>query len=306
MSFDPLFAIYRNFATMVQRVDRVYPAAVESHRDGTPLGLAVLAERPLQIDPGLRAAGQQHLQEVAARSSRMHDGRVLAFVAADGFPLVCGHGGYFDAIATSDSLRAEYLDFVADEGTKRAGLDALPLRRLAHEVCGGDPLRSGSGRVAAIGVSVAVTVPAARGRALLLGLRSHTVATDPDMWHVAPSGTLEPGGTDPVIDVVERELCEELGVRLEEPAALSTRLRPLGIGFDLLRLRPEICLQLDLTAQDIPAEGIVVAPGEFQDRCLVELSNAGLSEFWDRHPPETLTPAAAATIALLEIGRREL
>jgi len=298
-SFDSLLPLYRDLATVVRRAGRIYPAALESH-GGSPVGLTERAEDPLWVDTTLQAGGQEHLREVARRSPRMHDGPVLACVATDGFPLICAGGGYFDAIATSDSLRAEYLDCVARDSELHIDLDALPLRRLAHEACAGDALHSGRGRVAAVGVSVVVTLPVASGRALLLGLRSHGVATDPDMWHVAPSGTLEPEGADPVIDVVERELSEELGVRVGTSEALSARLKPLGIGFDLLRLRPEICLLLDLSEQELPPQGLFLAPGEFQNQCLVELSDSSMSEFWASHPPEILTPAAAAAIALLE------
>jgi 8-oxo-dGTP pyrophosphatase MutT (NUDIX family) len=299
VSFDSLLALYGDLATVVQRSGRIYPAALEGHCDAAA-GLVAFSREPLWIDPGLRAGGQHHLEAVARRSPQMHDGRVLACVATIGFPLTCVPGGYFDAIATSDSLRAEFLDSVGRTQASRADPANLPLRRLAHEASGGDPLHSGRGRVAAVGVSVAVTLPSAPLRVLVLGLRNHAVATDPDMWHVAPSGTLEPSEEDPVIALVERELSEELGVRPDTPAALAARLKPLGIGFDLLRLRPEICLRLDLEEHEFPREGPFLTRGEFQDRCLVALSGSSMSAFWERHPPELLTPAAAAAIALLE------
>jgi 8-oxo-dGTP pyrophosphatase MutT (NUDIX family) len=288
---------------VVQRAGRVYPAAVERH-DGSSFPLAKLADDPLWIDPALRAAGQAHLLQVAARSSPMHDGRVLACLTTDGFPLICATSGYFDAIATSDSLRAEYLDRVAEDPRSQVNLDALPLRGLAHAACAGDVLHSGRGRVAAVGVSVAVTLPSASGRALVLGLRNDALAADPGMWHVAPSGMLEPGGADPVLELVERELSEELDVHVGAAGELSARLRLLGIGYDLLRLRPEICLRLDLNERDLPSQGLLLTPNEFQAQCLIGLSELSMSEFWTSHPPQTLTPAAAATIALLETAER--
>jgi 8-oxo-dGTP pyrophosphatase MutT (NUDIX family) len=316
-SFDPLLALYGELATVVRRAGQVYPAAVECHR-GSPIGLAKLADSPLWIDPPLRAGGQRHLREVAARSPRMHDGQVLACLTTDGFPLMCATGGYFDAIATSDSLRAEYVERMMTHGEgSHTDLDTLPLRRRAHEACAGDALRRGRGRVAAVGVSVAVTLPSPSGRVLLLGLRSATVATDPGMWHVAPSGTLEhdrtdsgageakleAGGTDLVLDVVERELSEELGVHIDA-AQLSARLSLLGIGYDLLRLRPEICLRLDLLERDLPSQGPLLDLGEFQSQRLIGLSQSSMSEFWASHPPRTLTPAATATIALMEAAEK--
>jgi hypothetical protein len=103
-----------------------------------------------------------------------------------------------------------------------------------------------------------------------------------------------------VIGVVGRELCEELGIRLGTADDLAGRLTPLGVGFDLLRLRPEICLRLDLSEHEYPHGGPHLSASEFQDRYLVELSANSMNTFWETHPPETLTPAAAATIGLLE------
>jgi len=303
LSFDALLPLYRDLAAVVQRGGRVYPAALESHR-GSPTGLIESEGQALWIEPALQTAGQPHLREVIGRSPEMYDGRVLACVVADGFPIRCTAGGYFDAIATSDSLRSEYMDRVPLDSGTHTTLEDLPLRRLAHEASAGNVLRSGRGRVAAIGVSVAVTVPVTSGRALILGLRSDRVAADPHMWHVAPSGMLEPRGADPVIDLVERELSEELGIEVGQSEELSSRLESLGLGFDLLRLRPEICLRLDLLEQEIQRQGLVLAREEFQDQCLVELSDSGMSDFWRSHPPHTLTPAAAATIALLEAAER--
>jgi 8-oxo-dGTP pyrophosphatase MutT (NUDIX family) len=294
--FDSLLAIYGDLATVVQRGGRVYPAAIQHDVGGSMASLVERSNEPLLIDGNLRGAGEAHLQAVAARSPGMHDGSVEACVTAAGFPLRSAPGGYFDAIATSDSLRAEYVKALAD----RTGLASLPLRTLAHQASGGDPLRSGQGRVAAIGVSVAVILPWGASRGLVLGLRSSDLATDPGMWHIAPSGTLEPGGEDPVIRVVKRELAEELNVHLDSEDDLAGRLEPLGIGFDLLRLRPEICLRLELQDAEAPSSGPVLSSLEFQERALVETSGTSMAAFWQSHPPEILTPAAAAAIALLE------
>ena len=301
--FGSLLPIYANLATVVQRAGRVYPTALERHDAALAEGLVEVSTEPLWIDPKLRAAGQQHLRSVSRRSPQMHDGRVLACIAAHGFPIRFASAGYFDAIATSDSLRAEYIQNRERESTSPADLSTLPLRMLAHKASQGDALRSGRGRVAAIGVSVVVTLPSDSGRAFVLGLRNHAVATDPGMWHVAPSGTLEPAHRDhqdPVIGAIVRELAEELGIRLDVAGDLARRLRPLGVGFDLLRLRPEICLRLDLNDDEYPTGGPLLSAQEFQERSLVELSTSSMEAFWKTHPPEALTPAAAAAIALLE------
>jgi 8-oxo-dGTP pyrophosphatase MutT (NUDIX family) len=295
MEFQPLLTLYGTSASVLQRAGRVHPAAIEPLR-GAPLGLARPSAQELWIDPELRAAGAAHLEAVAKRSPGMHDGRVLACTAIEGFPLEYASGGYFDAIATSDSLRAEYLDV----SRSITGLSALPLRTLAHRAAGGDPLHRGRGRVAAVGVSVAVTLPLRATRGVVLGRRNHEVATDPGMWHLAPSGTLEPAEGDPVIALVRHELSEELGIELPPPDRLEQRLRTLGVSHDLLRLRPEICLRLDLEQGEYPPAGPSLSSREFQDIDIVELSTIGLQDFWRTHPPETLTSAAAGTIALLE------
>lgn len=298
MDFEPLAKLYGNVANVVRRAGRVHPAAIEPH-GAAAAGLVEPSPDPAWIDPALRAAGRRHLELVQSRSPRMHNGRVMACVTSAGFPLTCAPAGYFDAIATSDSLRAELLDAMGD-GPPAQLLDVLPLRRLAHAACDEDPLHSGRGRVAAVGVSVAVTLPTVPVRALVLGLRNHEVATDPDMWHVAPSGTLEPSKQDPVLTLIEHELYEELGIRVVRPAELPGRLSVLGVGFDLLRLRPEICLRLDLLPEELPQAGVSLSPREFQDNRLIEISQSSLSAFWEAHPPELLTPAAASTVALLE------
>lgn len=252
--FEPLLEMYADLTTVVQRSDRVYPAAFEPHPAAG--ALVELSDEELRIDPDLRAGGDAHLAAVAARSPTMHDGKVVACVNASAFPLTCIAAGYFDAIATSDSLCAEYLATLSSGPGPSGGLASLPLRKRAHEAAEGNVLHLGRGRVAAVGVSVLATVPTRGGRAVVLGQRSHDVATDPGLWHVAPSGTLEPTPGDIVTDVVRRELAEELGISLGPGGSpLRARLAPLGIGFDLLRLRPEICVRLDLDEDEVPSEG---------------------------------------------------
>jgi hypothetical protein len=110
---------------------------------------------------------------------------------------------------------------------------------------------------------------------VLLGRRAPDLAADPGRWHVSPSGTLEPGAG--LEDQVDRELDEELGMRAEGG------YRPLGFGFDLLRLRPEICLACEL------AEGEVRLGKEFGEARWLDPAQS-----W----PAELTPAAAAALAL--------
>ena len=179
----------------------------------------------------------------------------------DGSTVHTTRSGYFAALATGDALRAEW---------EREGFG--PLRARAHELAGGEPLRSGHGRAASLGLAVATLH---EGR-VLLGRRSQELATDPGHWHTAPSGTLEP--ERPLADQVAAELEEEIGVTGAGPA------EPLGLGFDLPRLRVELCLSLELYS------------GEFElGEEFVEASWIDPRGRW----PEPLAPAAAAVLALL-------
>jgi 8-oxo-dGTP pyrophosphatase MutT (NUDIX family) len=225
---------------------------------------------------------------VRARAPQLYDGPVLAFDRLDGDTIVCLGGRYFEMLATTDVLRDEYIAAGPDE--------ELPLRDLAHTAAAGDPLRSGTGRAAAVGMTLVVTLPAADGRAMLLGRRRGDLGADPGSWHVPPSGMIEPGGS-PLRESVVRELREELGLQLAEP-----NLVPLGIGWDLLRLRPEVCLRLDLGVEDVSGSGPTLSPSEYVETARIPLSTEGLKDFWQAHPPPAVTPAAAAAIALVEGG----
>lgn len=257
----------------------------------------------------LLEAGRDHLDALRAAHPRMHDGTVLRWLATlpgpDGRPtrLQVTTGGYFAMVATCDALRAERL--AADPATDDA---ALPLRRLAHDLAG-DPLASGAGRVAALGLSVVVTVPdphAAdpRARSLLLGRRSTSNALDVGHWHVAPSGMVEPDSPDdgraarPLSQTLVTELAEELGVTLTVEDA-AARARVLGVVHDLLRLRPDVAVRLDLTTDE--AGGIRIGD-EFDDLTRVPL--AALRD-GDWTPPGPLTPAATGALRLLAQASRQ-
>jgi 8-oxo-dGTP pyrophosphatase MutT (NUDIX family) len=281
--FERLADLYEGAATVVRREGRAYPAAVEP----SPVTAIAVAERPAPVDPGLSAAGAAHLAAIRA-GRRVHDGpvAVLDGVAAD--RVTAAIGSYFEMIATCDSLAAEYA----------AASGSLPLRDRAHLVAGGNPLHDGRGRAAAIGVSVAAVVRTRRGRGLVLGRRRADLAVEPGRWHVLPSGIVEEWDDDPVLDTLARELREEIGVDFGSEAELRARLTPLGLGHDLPRLRPDVCFRLDL--EDFPVADLAADRDELDAIEVVELSRAGLRDFWRDHPPSALTPPAAATVALLE------
>jgi 8-oxo-dGTP pyrophosphatase MutT (NUDIX family) len=218
----------------------------------------VIDDGPWPVDAALRAGGAAHLAALRRRVPAMHDGPVLAMTAVSGEVVHARAAGYFDMVATADALAHD-----------------PALRARAAALAGGDPLHRGDGRVAALGLSVAATLPDAR---VLLGRRRADLPLDPGAWHVVPSGMLEPE-PDPIGAAVAREALEELGV-----AADPSAVRTLGLGWDLARLRPEVCLALALEA--VPAR----AGGEEFD--LVEA-------FEVARPPAPLTPGAACALALL-------
>lgn len=294
MDDDPaaLARLYADAPGVVRRAGRTYPAAVTALPDAT----LRLVDRPADVDAALLAGGAAHLAAVRA-GGRVHDGPVLCLdrvSGAPGAPVVeVVRGGYFGMLATCDALRAELLAAGPADGPA-AGWDRLPLRARAHEVAG-DPTTSGTGRVAAVGVSVLLVVRDDAGApAVVLGRRSARAGLDAGRWHVAPSGMLEPAADGAhLATTVATELHEELGVD-RDVAAVTASLRVLGLVTDLARLRPDVVVLLDAgPARPVPGP-------EFDALELVPLTADGLADLWRRRPPEQLTPAAAGALALAE------
>jgi 8-oxo-dGTP pyrophosphatase MutT (NUDIX family) len=186
--------------------------------------------------------------------------------------LTVREGGYFDHVAIGLAVAAR-----------------PAARELATRLAGGDPLRSGRGRSAGIGVSVTCVVEGGTG--LLLGRRRADLAVEGGRWHVAPSGMLEAAPRLPLHATAAREGFEELGI-----SAAPEAFRLLGVGWDLRRLTPEVALRLDLEA-DAGLAGRL-APDEFTEGRIWPLDD--LAGFWAAHGPEELTPPAAAAVALLQ------
>jgi 8-oxo-dGTP pyrophosphatase MutT (NUDIX family) len=222
----------------------------------------VVDDGPWPVDRTLRAGGAEHLAQLRRRVPAMHDGPVLAMTAVSGAVVHARRAGYFDMVATADALAHD-----------------PALRARAVALAGGDALRRGDGRVAALGLSVAATLPGGR---VLLGRRREELPLDPGAWHVVPSGMLEPE-PDPIGAAVAREALEELGVAVDPGA-----VRMLGLGWDLTRLRPEVCVALALEA--VPAR----AGGDEFD---------AVEAFAVADPPSPLTPGAACALALLSRAR---
>ncbi len=294
---------------LVERAGRRYAAAAAA-LDVALADAVVVEAAPAPLDGLVVAAGASHLERLRGQRPAMHDGPVLALQSLDGHVVRAARTGYFAMIASCDAIRAELdaasasvrADLPGRYAAPGTAMDDLPLRAAVHAAAGGDPLVSGAGRAAGLGVSAVLTVPTPGGpagsRSFVLGRRSADVAIDAGLWHVAPSGMLEalPGGA--LAGTVAVELAEEVAVEVavEQVAA---RASVLGLVHDLTRLRPDLSVRLDLTAEE--AAAVALPPGgEFDDLALIPLDAASMARFWGEHPPERLTPAAAGTLALVE------
>lgn len=284
-SFDDLALRYAGLGRPVYRNGTGFPVFIE--RVDVPWqGLLIDSSREAWIDPQLAASGNAHFQEVKTEHSAVFDGPVVVLDQIEYGVMATANSGYFNMLTTCDALRSEY-------ASRRHRASTMPLRGRAEELAGRDPLRVGTGRAAAIGVSTIVTLPNGGPRSFVLGRRRLDLAIDGGLWHVVPSGMLEPAHSgDALWRSVQRETEEELGVRINEPDA--ERLSALGYAFDLLRLRPEICLRLDL------AEFSFKVGDEFDRYQLVEVSHDGIDQFWTSMSPAEITPAGAGAVALLQ------
>jgi len=88
----------------VEHEGRTYPAAVA---ETWPVAIEEAAE-PVHLDPELLASGRSHVDEVARRTPRLHDGPVLALDCVEGETLHARPSGYLATVATADALRAEW------------------------------------------------------------------------------------------------------------------------------------------------------------------------------------------------------
>ncbi len=285
-------ALARLYPDALVRAGRTYPVVVRPFR-AAPAGFVDLCDDRVELDVQLRRGGDTHLAGMLAERT-LFDGAVLCW--RDGEQrFLASRGGYFDVTATCDALRAEFLTLAP---TRTVRLADLPLRARAHAVAG-DPLASGRGRAAGIGVSVLCTVPGRGGRAVLIGQR-HARVVDSGLWHVAPAGNMEsdPGTNgEHLAHTVAAELAEELGVPLSTAEVLR-RGSVLGMCHDLLRLRPDVVVRLDLTEGESVDH---LGAGQEYDR-IREVPLTDLSDVWTGLPPDQLTAPGAGALALLELS----
>ena len=253
---------------MIVRRGRAYRATIDDRNVESIDGAVVVHPGHARVDPGLRRAGATHLKRVLAASPGAFDGAVLALdrISSDGV-VHAVHGRYFDLLATCDALHDPVL------------------RARAEQLAAPDPLRSGWGRTAGIGISAVVV----RDGVFALGRRSLSVAMDPGRWHLVPSGTVDGRG---LRSTLVDELAEEHGLGGE----VLDGARVIALGHDVDRLHPELIVMTpDLG--DVPAPEL---SAEFQELREVALEQEAIDRLWLEFGPDDLTPAAALALAAIE------
>jgi len=194
----------------------------------------------------------------------------------DRLALQCYRGTYFDAIDSSESLEWELLSAIpalksSMEGDLTSFDRTLSLRKALHRDVS-DPVMSGDGRCAGIGISTLIAYQDDDELKLMLKKRSSTtVASHPGGIHVIPSGMFQQFSDEvdkefSIVHTVLREYLEEVfnvpesdyfgapaqsfygDSRIEYLLSLiddgKAGLYLSGIAVNLLTLRPEVCTLL--------------------------------------------------------------
>lgn len=243
-------------------------------------------------DPILRAAGEAHLERLRAGGAEIFDGPILAFSRLSGAMIEAYPASYFAATRSAGALETEARD---------AGRTRSPLREAAFAAAGGDPMRDGAGRVALVGVMIAVVLRRRGRRWLVIGRRSPRVASAIGTWAMI-AGSLEPHPSDaPLPATIAAELTEEYpGLAEVAPIGrMVARAVVLGGCFNVRRLVPSVCVAVEATIDRPPAALGPLTAREFTQTRLVRLDPAGAVSFWSTYGPDDLAPPAAATAALL-------
>lgn len=190
----------------------------------------------------------------------------------------CDLGYYYDGLDTCYALEWELLTGLIKKplaGFSQHDFNALmarlPLREKTHLHCP-DPVISGIGRSAFVGISALICYKDGDDYYLLLRKRSGTeVAVDTNMFHIIPSFVFQPATSFieqeySVVHNLKREYLEELFDRTE-PEKIEGDYRYFyndkrlvlleklitekeadiyftGVAINLLNLRPEVCLLL--------------------------------------------------------------
>lgn len=271
-----------NAEPILERCDQIYPIAVFRASKGQQSNPESALISLTQSQP----AGDDLLQDDSFRRMQARAGRRLEnrptftmkrlVTSGHRVGLECEMGEYFQALDTCDSLEWEILTHAVElQGMNIAAFRAFDERltqRTALHRRVADPVRDGSARSAAIGVSTLIACRDGDCTILLVRRRSRSgAAAQATAIHVVPSFMLQPvtGHVEQEFSVrhgIYREYLEELfdvPERSDEtadwryfyPDPRLGYLRSLldrgeaslyftGIAVSLLNLRPEICMLL--------------------------------------------------------------
>jgi hypothetical protein len=259
---------------MVRR-GREYPAELDEQHATSIADVLVVHDAEAAVDPELRQAGTPHLEAVLARSPGSFDGAVLALDRISDGVVYAVRATYFDMLATCDAIAAD-----------------PALRDWAERLAAPDPLRIGTGRAAAVGITAIVVRALTDGSTgFTLGQRSPELALDPGKWHVVPSGIVDGRG---LVGTILDELAGEHGIA--DPLAALDGAHVIALGYDVARIRPELTIMTralgDLAAPE-PSDEFVA----FRE---VTLELNAIDELWSSLGPDDLTPGAAVAVAAVE------
>ncbi len=281
----------RDTPGLIEAGGHAYPAVLLPRISADP-GRAVRADDvAADVDRELEAAGASHVDALREAGATLWDGPVLVYERVADGAVICRRSSYFRVLATSAAVGAELAVTGAD-----APLSELPLRRRAIRLAGGDPIASGRGRAAAVGLNIAVVAVGGGGRSALIGRRSRSMAAMPGMWSFV-AGNIEPtDGPRPLASALGRELTEEMpAISVADARELVSGARVHGACFSLGRLGPSLLAstRIDATADDL---GRLDAE-EFDETRVIDLDDP--ESCWTGMSPGSLVPSSAALLSEL-------
>lgn len=256
----------------------IFPSRFNQENNFSELLGALSSSESTALPEVFAEPGKIYLETLQQRSPGLWNGPTYCMSSLDlqnGLQLECKTGNYFDALVSCDLLEFELLTAFGDKAPHfndyASFTDSLQLRSALHQR--GNPLLQDCGRSAAIGISTSVLHRSRDGWRMLLRTCAPKIADEQHQLHVVPSGMMQPHGDVlrdySLLPTVYREYIEEVWLE-EEAAAKEGDLESLlqiprldnlhsmlssgkailqftGIAADLLKLRPEICMQLILT-----------------------------------------------------------
>lgn len=268
-----------------------YPAVMLGGVASDPSAAVTAIAAEAEVDTDLSRAGRAYLDAMQASDAEIWDGPILSYDRIVGASVQCRRSSYFTMLATSGALAAE----LSDAGGAPA-LDELPLRKRAVAMSGGDPIASGRGRAAAVGLNIALIARGGGGRQTLLGRRSAQMAALPGLWSFV-AGNIEPAdGARPLPTALARELEEELpALATGDAAAAAEKAIVHGACMSLGRLGPSLIAssEIDCNIGDLGA----LDRSEFDATRVVDLDDP--EGCWAGMAPGLMVPASAALMASL-------